>query len=277
MRARTFVLLAAVLGLIWSQFLYMRPTIENSRPAFEIEQAKLDRFDSRPARSILILGNSRTYYHGMPHMIRLIADKESAPQKYQVTTRTLPGVSFEDLWGDSVTRQLLSRPWDDIILQGESRAESNDSNRNSFLTYGAQLLSLARAHGKAALIVNWAYGEEMWQGLPIDQRATIRAAQYQALQRDHALLANSTNAELINVGSVWEDIRSKLPALPLVYGDGNHPTIAGSYFSALMVYAYLSHRDVSLAGYVPPDISADQAKAIRQLVNNYRFGAGESG
>lgn len=264
MRVRTFGLFVAVAALFWFQFV-------NARPAIEIWQSGLDRFDSRPARSILIIGNSRTYLHDMPHMVRLIADSERVPQKYQITTRTLPGVSFKDLWDDPVTQRLLSQTWDDIILQGESRAEGSEDNRNAFLTYGQQLMTLAQVHGKTALIVNWAYGEAIWKGYPAEMRVT----QYEDLQRDHASLARSTNAQLINVGQVWEDALSELPAVPL-YEDGNHPTVAGSYLSALMVYAHLSRRRFSAASYVPSGISADQAMSIRRLVDNKSSPAGES-
>jgi len=52
MRART-VVLAAVVGLLWFQFIYMRPSTEIAQLGPE-SYAK-DSLDSRPARSILIL------------------------------------------------------------------------------------------------------------------------------------------------------------------------------------------------------------------------------
>jgi len=262
MRVRTVGLLIAVIGLFWFQFI-------NTLSAIEIWRSGLDSLDSRPARSILIIGNSRVFYHSMPHMVRLIADSDNAPQKYQIRMRALPGYSFKDHWGSSVTQRLLSEPWDDIILQGESYAASRDDYRNDFLTYGRQLISLGQAHGKTALVANWAYAEAAWRFYAVEVHSPDkdRVTHYQNLQRAHALLARSTNARLINVGHVWEDILSKLPALPLYEGDGNHPSVAGSYLSALMIYAHLSHRNVSAASYVPSGISADQAAAIRQLVD----------
>jgi hypothetical protein len=44
-----------------------------------------DNFDSRPARAILILGNSRTSFNDMPDMIRAMADSAHDPQKLEIT------------------------------------------------------------------------------------------------------------------------------------------------------------------------------------------------
>jgi hypothetical protein len=44
-----------------------------------------DNFDGWPARTILILGNSRTFYHDMPDMVRAIADSAHDSQKLEIT------------------------------------------------------------------------------------------------------------------------------------------------------------------------------------------------
>src|SRR5687768_14621208 len=56
-----------------------------------------DRFDDRPARTILFLGHSRVYYNDMPDFVRGLADSANVPQKYQITMRALPGASLKTL------------------------------------------------------------------------------------------------------------------------------------------------------------------------------------
>src|SRR3954468_6108386 len=71
-----------------------------------------DSFDHRPARAILILGNSRTFYHDMPNMVRAMADSAHDPQKLEITLDAPSGGSFEILWNDSATQGLLKQRWD---------------------------------------------------------------------------------------------------------------------------------------------------------------------
>src|SRR5690349_16811858 len=66
-----------------------------------------DSFDRRPARRILMLGNSRTYFHDMPDMVRAMADSDGDPQKLEITLDAPPGASFEILWNDAATQKLL--------------------------------------------------------------------------------------------------------------------------------------------------------------------------
>src|SRR5687768_17374883 len=74
----------------------------------------IDKFDDRPARNVLFLGNSRLYYNGMPKMVRKIADSAGVDQKYQIRIRAMPGVSLENLWNDPEVQRLLDEEhWDD--------------------------------------------------------------------------------------------------------------------------------------------------------------------
>jgi hypothetical protein len=70
-----------------------------------------DTVDSRPARAILILGNSRTSFHDMPDMVRAMADSAHDPQKLEITLDAPGGGSFEILWNDGATQRLLKQRW----------------------------------------------------------------------------------------------------------------------------------------------------------------------
>ena len=61
-----------------------------------IIQAGLNNFDKRPVKAILLIGNSRTYYHGMPSMVPRIMSSEGSPYRYAVTTMAWPGATLEE-------------------------------------------------------------------------------------------------------------------------------------------------------------------------------------
>jgi hypothetical protein len=236
---------------------------DSSAAAFA--QRSYDLADSRPARSILIVGNSRTYYNSMPAMLRKIADSAGSPTKFQIETNAKPGFTFEMHWADARARRLLGAGWDDIILQGASGEQWNDETEKSFFIHGAKLAEIARINGgRPRLIVNWAYDPSEYEGDAEGYRdlhlARIKAA--------HARLASDENLARINVAGLWESVRALHPAVRLTL-DGNHPTIAGSYLYALAIYAHLSNGPVGGVTYVPDGLKPEDARALREAVDAF--------
>jgi hypothetical protein len=222
-----------------------------------------DRFDDRPARTILFLGHSRVYYNDMPDFVRGLADSANVPQKYQITMRALPGASLKTLWNDSEVQRLLEEErWDDILIQGEGRAH-RDAGNASFYQYGERLISKARQHSaRTALIVNWNYAPHVFK----DPRPEVIEAYDRAMQRDYRELADRTGAGMMNSGLAWRIVSSTEPSIPLDRDDGVHPTLQGSYLSALTVFACLTGTDDFAVTYAPWGLPHEQAARIRKAM-----------
>lgn len=230
----------------------------------ELRQIIADRSDPRPARQILLIGNSRTYMNDMPAMLRQIADSAGAPQKYQTLMIAYGGASFHSLWDNWRVKRETAKAWDDAIVQGESRGQSDPDQAASFMADGTNLIKELHPHDlHPLLIVNWAYDRSEY---PDDEG---RAAHYRMIQDAHADLARRTGARAVNVGKVWEFLHINLPGVPLT-SDGNHPTVAASYFVALCLFANLSDNEVARVKWAPDGVSADDAAQIRRLVDQYR-------
>jgi hypothetical protein len=112
-----------------------------------------------------------------------------------------------------------------------------------------------------ALISNWGYGEQLYVGSPADERGRYITA----VESSHRALAQHTGARLIDTGQVWEEVRADAPRVPL-YEDGNHPTINGSYLSALMIYGFISGGSVAQVTFRPSEMEEGAAQAIRSAV-----------
>lgn len=254
-----FALVVCIVGLSWFQF--------GQHHSFEeLEQRLADNFDGRPAREILMLGNSRTYYNHMPQMLREIADSAGSPEKYQITQQTPAGSSLELLWNSPYTQHLLQQTWDDAIVQAESRAFSDPSLTESFETYGPKLLSAIKLrNAQPDLVVNWSY--EPTTANPFSE--TQRSAYQNEIDRGHEFIARKSNAHEINLSSVWNDLRSNHPEVVMTT-DGNHPTLAGSYLYALLLYSDLSKgSDVANVKFVPVGLSVQTAVVMKNTVARY--------
>jgi hypothetical protein len=216
-----------------------------------------DLVDNRPARAVLIIGNSRVYANDMPFMIRDIADAASDPLRWDVTSLAKSGATFETHWNNPDVHDLLARRWDLVILQAESAAQYETDSNQRFHSFGRRLVQEARKTGSpVALAVGWVYGEKLFEGYPGD-RDRMQAE----IQDQHRRFAEDNAVDLINVGRAWSGIELHLPTHALTV-DGNHPSLAGSYIEALAIYRYLSDRPLFVAAYRPDGMSVADAKSI---------------
>lgn len=253
---------ALALALILAGLLWFNIAQDSSAAAFA--QRTYDLIDPRPARSILIIGNSRTYFNDMPGMLRRIADSAGSPTKFQLETNNKPGFTLEMHWADERTKRLLGAGWDDIILQGASAELSDEQAAQNFLAHGRKLVGIAKVNsGRPRLVVNWAYDPSLYQG---DSGNRIR--HLGKIKSGHAELASETDMSRVNLAGLWESVRQSHPSIRLTT-DGNHPTLAGSYLYALALYAHLSMGPVAHVTYAPDQLNPKDAEALRSAVDSF--------
>jgi hypothetical protein len=236
--------------------------------AAALSQRATDLLDSRPARSILIVGNSRTFRNDMPAMLREIADSAGSPTKLQIESSTYPGASFKTHWENRRTRRLLGAGWDDIILQPESAAQAWRQGNKEFLLYGPKLAEAGKVRqGRPRLIVGWPYDSKIYDDPDLEAVGFGRAEHLALLKEMPARLASEANLGRINVVGPWEALRLSHPSIKLTV-DGNHPSVSGTYLYALAVYAALSNGPMASVTYVPDGLQPADAKAIRDTVDS---------
>lgn len=236
--------------------------------AATLMQRATDVLDGRPARTILIVGNSRTYRNDMPGMLREIADSAGSPTKFQIESSSYPGATFKTHWDIKRTRRLLDDGWDDIVLQAESSAQACRSCNDDFLNFGPKLASVTRLRqGRPRLVVGWPYDEGAYDDPDYVEVGFGRTEHLALIKEMHAKLASDASLGRINVAGPWEAVRLSHPSIKLTT-DGNHPSLAGTYLYALATYAQLSDGSVANVTYVPDGLSADDAKAIRDAVDS---------
>jgi hypothetical protein len=235
-----------------------------AEPIRELKVYMTDVFDPRPTKTLLVIGNSRTSQNNMPQMLRTIADADHYPEKIQFKMATVNGSTLETLWQTPRLQTLLSAQYDGAIVQGESRAQSTDELAKSYLAYGQKLLPAIKLRsGQLRLVVNWAYDPVLYQATSANRNEHLERMQYEQL-----LLAKRTGAKPLNIGLLWERVHAAQPQIVLTT-DGNHPTVAGSYLFALLLYGDLSTHRVAKIKFVPKGVSEVDATALRTDVDDF--------
>jgi len=257
---RTSALAIILLGLI----LFAPPL---NRPLIDGLQVVADLFDQRPERSVLFIGNSRTFFHDMPKMVRKIADSAGFSEKLRIEMHAPAAESLAAHWANPEVQALLDQSWNHVVFQVQSGEQLSDRYSGQVWQIAANLIREAEAAGAApAMFVTWRYTDQCSEDLGLP--ASAYAGMHRNIQQQHARLARTTGVDLVNVGLVWEHLLNQATDFSL-YQDCNHPSIYGSYLSALMFYAYLSGGDVDAVRYSPDGIEPGQAELLRSQVSAF--------
>ncbi|MCZ4346114.1 hypothetical protein [Devosia neptuniae] len=263
---RISILTAILIGLVVSV-----PSL--NKPAMRAIQDVGDLFDARPERQILFVGNSRTYFNDMPAMVRSMADSANAPEKYRIQMHAPAGRALADHWANPQVHDLLAQQWHHVVIQAQSGEQYDRSLSAQMLGTARKLISEARLGGAApAMFVTWRYTTDCPEAAGSD--TTGYRQMHANIQAMHRQLNRETGVDLVNVGRVWEVILKYSAEIPL-YLDCNHPSIYGSYLSALAFYDYFSGGDVLAVTYVPDGMPQDQAKLLREAVSRYSSAAAQ--
>jgi len=219
--------------------------------------------------NILFIGNSYTAANNMPQMLEKIAASDSRGN-YRIHTEsiTIGGAGLKKLWQEGqALKALKSQAWNFVVLQDQSvwaqYKESIDSSYQIAPIWG----NVIKLHGsKAVLFVTW----------PRKPKSTWYSnADTSFLQSPQIMQANTNfhskkvaallNASEVPIGNYWLYAMGKDAKIKLYSEDGSHPSVVGSYFTALIFYRYFTARPIDDVDYFPSEIKADDVKMIKLL------------
>jgi hypothetical protein len=210
-----------------------------------------------PKISIMFVGNSYTFVNDLPLMLRAIAADAQNPEDIETGEAVRGGARLVDTWTDSTAQALLtSRHWNYVVLQEQSlmamQPQDQAAARAGFLAWG----QAASAAGAMPVVY------ETWarqHGAADDSGPAMQA------QIDYVLgaAAGTINATIVPAGDAWMRCAA-LPAAPLLYAaDGSHPSLAGTYLTAMLFYRILTGHSPAESHFVPPGLDPAAAQVLR--------------
>ena len=187
------------------------------------------RFEAPPATgfNVLFIGNSLTYWNTLPAIVSALADSAKV-EKLNWGMVAYPDYNLEDHWARGDAKKAIDLGlWDYVVLQQGPSAVLE--NRQQLITSTRQFDAEVRRHNARTALYS------VWPQLRYQ-------SDFPAAIRSYQLAADSVNGLFLPVASAWLAAARLDPAIPLYSSDGLHPTVAGSYLAALVMFQQLYNR-----------------------------------
>lgn len=176
-------------------------------------------------QGVLFVGNSLTYANDLPEMVRALA--LAAGDTLRVGMVASPDWSLEDHWNGGGARAEIRRGWDVVVLQQGPSALPE--SRALLIDYTRRFADEIRAAGATPALY------AVWPSLS-------RSGDWDRAGESYRLAAEAVHGILLPAGEAWRTAWRADPGLQLYAADGLHPSVAGTYTAALVIYARLLDR-----------------------------------
>ena len=198
--------------------------------------------NSENPKSILMIGNSFMYYNNGVHnpLVRLIRASEELGKGHKIRSITINGSSLS--WHDvnsyinnsnigsfSISsKNVLSNydftGFDMAIMQDCSQCPIHPERKDLFHDYVEKHSNLLRKNGiEPTLMMTWAYKD--------------KPEMTSLLAREYTVAGNKNNVLVMPVGLAYANSTKVHPEIDLYTSDKRHPSKAGTYLSACVMYA----------------------------------------
>ena len=246
-------LAATLAAVVWIQFLapvgVAAISVNGGGPTFGAVGGDIDAVRSdRPGLRVLFVGNSFTYFNEMPAMVgQLAANDRGARQVFAV--RFSPGGARleQSLRDEGLRRLIAGERWDAVVLQEQSAIPAWPADREAFMFPAARALArMAEDRGaQPVLYMTWGYraGDQNFSASDSYEAMQARVA------AGYRELGGRLGAPVAPVGLAWRRALRERPGAQLWHADGHHPSRAGSYLAASVLYARLTERDPRHSGF----------------------------
>lgn len=220
---------------------------------------------TQPLR-VLFIGNSLTYSNNMPAIVEALADA-AGQKRLAFRAVVFGGFSLEDHWTQGDARQAIAQGgWDVVVLQQGPSASTE--GRQSLLEYARRFAQeIRRAGARPALYMVWP--------------SISRRQDFDGVAESYRQAAEDAGGLLFPVGEAWRAAWRHDPKLKLYSPDGLHPTVAGSYLAALVIYERLYEKTVvglpsklKLRSGAEIELPGEQARLMQEAAaeTNRKFG-----
>ena len=209
---------------------------------------------------VLFVGNSYVFTNDLPATFRALA--EAKHHRVEVGMAATGGWTLQQHAESPETRAALGKQaWTAVVLQEQSVLPAYRVERERRM-YPAvrELARLIRArHAAPMMLSTWARRD----GLASAGFASFALMQAE-LDEGYRIIAEEVGAAIIPAGAAWAMAREKMPMLELWGPDGSHPSAAGTYLTACVVFATV-FRETPVGLPASPGVDAESARQLQSI------------
>ena len=221
-------------------------------------------------KTAIFIGNSFFYYNNSMHSHVLGMQRAADPANqgaYRATSVTISGSGID--WHDvesyfrpkaignypfdannNVVFNKLDKLFDAAIMMDCSQCPIHSELKTVFTEYAKKDAEIVRARGtRPIFFMSWAYADKPEMTAQLAEAYTIAG--------------NANNALVIPAGLAFARSVSKQPELNLYVADKRHPSLAGSYLAACVVFSALTGKSPVGNSYLA-GIDAPTAKFLQE-------------
>jgi hypothetical protein len=212
---------------------------------------------------ILLVGNSYTYYND--HMLANTLKALAADARYNVTVDEISYGSsrlqyyYDGQYSDEFKALLDANTYQYIVLQEHSTYPvSSKTNFVNSVTALNALLTEKQSSAEVVMYMTWARRiDNSWLA---DNNMTAKEME-DKLYDAYSAAATAIGARLAPVGRAFGLLREN--PIEMYAEDATHPSPAGSYLAALMLYASIFGENPAAASYTPAGVALTEAALLR--------------
>lgn len=208
-------------------------------------------------KTVALYGNSYTHYNNnvntrLRDLTRSLLPEGAKDYAFRGITISsgrlgwnIPNLAFQN----------TLQKWDVVVLQGNSTEpiSADDETRRYFTDSATQMAASAhKAGSKVVFFMTWAEKN--------------KPEQTDKLEKAYLSIAQKTGSFMAPVGLAFRQSMKLHPDINLYHSDGNHPSLAGTYLTACVLFATL-YGDSPVGGALPvdSDMSEQTAKTLQQV------------
>ena len=205
-------------------------------------------------RTALFIGNSFTGFHGgIDQHFKSIAASMPRPRSVTVERIIVGGATLEFLRDVPAVQQAIRDGGHDVVVLQDDIPEYTQHSVLPFKDHVRWFVPEIRANaGRPVLYMAWAYARLPWVSM-----ATIAQA--------HREIGGELGVPVAPVGLSFDAARAERPALNMLDVDDEHPSLAGMYLAACVMYATIFQETPEGASYVPSGVSASDAAFLQRI------------
>jgi len=220
---------------------------------------------------VLYLGNSLTYVNNVPDLVAQIAMSHgdtiiwdsNTPGGHKILQHSTNPVSLT---------KISDQKWDFVIIQAQSQETAfPDGQLDTDIYPPAKFLtdSVHRHYACSNVLfympAGWKYGDNLnCSGFP---DICTYEGQFARIRQTHLNISDSMDASIIPSGVSYHHSRFIDSTIDLWSSDNVHPSIKGSYLTALNVYASITKNTTVGIAYMPSGVSSIEANFLQQITD----------